>query len=429
MLQHPSRTLRWVLSGLLLTIAARASGDYGYPISDPYAATVLGTPPEARAPVPDKIDVKVRSLKLFPDREIPGVFWNERKFYYSAALQKQRAPLIFLIAGTGARFDSSKLVYLQKALYQAGLSVVNISSPTQADFITNASSSSVPGYMKADVQDLYTAMRKVYADIERRVEVSEFYLSGYSLGATEAAFLGRHDEREGAFGFKKILLINPSVSLHTSVTLLDDMLARSVPGGVPELQRLIDDLYRKVSQYFHTHHRAPVDGELLYHAAQTEGIPRQELEAMIGVSFRISSATMLFTSDVMNDFGVIVGKGTKLGISTSTTPYMKMAARWTFADYMDEVLVPYWKAREPGLTRQELIDGDSLREIRGYLRRSNHIEVMTNQDDLILVPGDVEFLKETFGSRATIYPVGGHCGNIMYKENIEHMLAFFGAGQ
>ena len=75
---------------------------------------------------------------------------------------------------------------------------------------------------------------------------------------------------------------------------------------------------------------------------------------MISVSFRISAATMLFTSDVMNDFGVVVGKGTKLGISTSTTPYMKMAARWTFIEYMDEVLVPYWKAREPGLTRQKL---------------------------------------------------------------------------
>ena len=70
------------------------------------------------------------------------------------------------------------MVYLQKALYQAGLSVVNISSPTQADFMTNASSSSVPGYMKADVQDLYTAIRKVYADIEKKVEVSEFYTPG-----------------------------------------------------------------------------------------------------------------------------------------------------------------------------------------------------------------------------------------------------------
>ena len=428
MLQHTSHALRWLLSGLLLAIAARASADYGYPIADPYAATVFGTPPEARAPVPETIDARIRSIKLFPDRKIPSVFWNERKFHYSVALQKERAPLIFLIAGTGARFDSTKMVYLQKALYQAGLSVVNISSPTQADFMVNASSSSVPGYMKADVQDLYTAIRKVYADIEKRVEVSEFYLSGYSLGATEAAFLGRYDEREGAFGFSRILLINPSVSLYSSVTVLDDMLARSIPGGSPELQGLIDDLFRKVSEYFHKHHREAIDAELLFHAVQAKGISRKELEALIAVSFRISAATMLFTSDVMNDFGVLVRKGTKLGVGTSTTPYMKMAARWTFAEYMDEVLLPYWKAREPGLSREQLIDETSLGAIRDYLHRSDHVEVMTNQDDFILVPGDVDFLKETFGSRATIYPVGGHCGNIMYKENIEHMLAFFGVG-
>jgi hypothetical protein len=138
---------------------------------------------------------------------------------------------------------------------------------------------------------------------------------------------------------------------------------------------------------------------------------------------------MLFTSDVMNNFGFVVEKGKKLGIGTSTTRYMKVAARWSFEEYMDEVLLPYWKAREPDLTRRKLIDGDSLRAIRDYLRRSNHVAVMTNQDDLILAPGDVDWLKETFGSRATIYPVGGHCGNMMYKENVAHMLGFFGVGR
>jgi hypothetical protein len=37
---------------------------------------------------------------------------------------------------------------------------------------------------------------------------------------------------------------------------------------------------------------------------------------------------------------------------------------------------------------------------------------MTNQDDIILGPGDVEFQQNVMGERAKIYPTGGHCGNI-----------------
>ena len=118
---------------------ASAPASYGYPIADPLLATVLGTPPALRAAVPDAIDVERRSLTLFPDREIPRVLWSSKKFEYSFVAQREPAPLIFLIAGTGARFDSEKNAYLQKVLYQAGMSVVNISSPTHPDFIITAS--------------------------------------------------------------------------------------------------------------------------------------------------------------------------------------------------------------------------------------------------------------------------------------------------
>jgi hypothetical protein len=50
---------------------------------------------------------------------------------------------------------------------------------------------------------------------------------------------------------------------------------------------------------------------------------------------------------------------------------------------------------------------------------------MGNEDDLILAPGDIAFLKSVFGSRAKIYPIGGHCGNMSYRENVEYMIKFF----
>ncbi len=84
---------------------------------------------------------------MFPDREVPGALWNFTDLRYSYLQQKGSAPLIFLIAGTGASFQSAKMKGMQKAFYQAGFHVISLSSPTHPNFIVAASTSGVPGLM------------------------------------------------------------------------------------------------------------------------------------------------------------------------------------------------------------------------------------------------------------------------------------------
>ena len=60
-----------------------------------------------------------------------------------------------------------------------------------------------------------------------------------------------------------------------------------------------------------------------------------------------------------------------------------------------------------------------------YLRNDDNIGVMHNSDDIILGPGDIEYLQEVMGERAKIFPLGGHCGNMHYRENVAYMLDFF----
>jgi hypothetical protein len=50
---------------------------------------------------------------------------------------------------------------------------------------------------------------------------------------------------------------------------------------------------------------------------------------------------------------------------------------------------------------------------------------MHNADDFLLTKGELEYLKELFGERAEIYPRGGHCGNMAYRDNIAHLIEFF----
>ena len=49
-------------------------------------------------------------------------------------------------------------------------------------------------------------------------------------------------------------------------------------------------------------------------------------------------------------------------------------------------------------------------------------------DELILNENDMSFLKDVFKDRLVVYPKGGHCGNMFYKENVDVMLKFVNEG-
>ena len=67
----------------------------------------------------------------------------------------------------------------------------------------------------------------------------------------------------------------------------------------------------------------------------------------------------------------------------------------------------------------------SLESIEDYLRSTDKIEVMHNEDDIILEAGEIDFFRRVFGERAKIFPIGGHFGNLAYRDNVAHMLNVF----
>jgi hypothetical protein len=90
-----------------------------------------------------------------------------------------------------------------------------------------------------------------------------------------------------------------------------------------------------------------------------------------------------------------------------------------------EQVIPMWRARTDGGSLLQLVDQVSLYALKDYLASSKKIAVMHNADDVILGPGDLGFLRTTFGDRLTVYPYGGHCGNMNYRVNSDAMLEFF----
>jgi hypothetical protein len=411
---------------LASTCWANTEQGYDYPIDNRYEATVVGTPMQYMAPVPQDIKVEKHSLTVFEDREIPEIFWYSDELAYSLARQKEKAPLIFVIAGTGGAYNSSKMKYLQRAFFQAGYHVVCLTSPTHPNFIVTASTSMVPGNITEDAEDLYRVMKLVWEQVGEKIEVSGFHLTGYSLGAAQAAFVSKLDEESKYFDFKKVLMINPPVNLFNSVEILDAMLAENIPGGLDNVNAFLDRFFQGLSLYYKENNKIDFsDPDLLYDMYQRFHPPDTNLQAIIGISFRISSSNMIFASDVMNNGGYIVPEGAELSTGVSLTDFGIVAYRTGFTDYFEEYFYPYYKKKTPGLTKEELIKAASLESIADYLGRADKIALMHNQDDIILKPGEIDFFRNVFGDRATIYPNGGHCGNMMHTRFVADMIDYF----
>ncbi len=344
--------------------------------------------------------------------------------------QKKAAPLIFIVAGTGASYRSAKMLYLQRLFYSEGFHVISLSSPTHPNFILAASTSGHPGFAPEDSEDLYEVMREAYSGLASRVEIGDVHLTGYSLGGTQSAFLTAIDDREQAFQFEKVLMINPSVDLFASVKILDSLFAQALPDGAESVVDLVRRLMAEISDHVQENGRRSVDSELLYKIAEkriAEGKPptRKGLAGLIATAFRLSSSNMFFTVDVLAHNGRIVEPEATLGVGASLTPYFRRSMEWSFERYFDEVLLPYWQSRSSEFDRETLIERSSLRALERLLRDDPRIAAVTNADDLILTPQNLDFLRETLGDRVKIYPRGGHCGNLTYRDNVDYMVRYF----
>ncbi len=427
-----SLRLAALLGSLLMAVAASArdidAASYGYPLTNPFEATIATTPPDKRPELPsdDEITQSDYSLNLRPEREftLPDNFWAVKKLKYRLARQDREAPLIFIIAGTGAPYSSSINEYLKKLFYQAGFHVVQLSSPTSYDFMSAASRFATPGISQEDAEDMYRVMQAVRAQ-HPRLPVSDFYLTGYSLGALDAAFVSHLDETRRSFNFKRVLLLNPPVNLYTSINNLDKLVQTQVK-GIDRSTTFYELMLEKLTRYFQDKGYIDLNDALLYDFQQSrQHLSNEQMAMLIGTSFRFSAADIAFTSDLINRRGLIIPPKFPITEGSSLTPFFKRALQCDFDCYMTEQVIPMWRARTDGNSILQLVNQVSLYALEDYLRNSDKIAVMHNADDVILGPGDIGFLRKVFGERLTLYPHGGHCGNLNYRVNSDAMLEFF----
>jgi hypothetical protein len=220
-----------------------------------------------------------------------------------------------------------------------------------------------------------------------------------------------------------VLLLNPPVNLYTSITNLDKLVQTEVK-GINNSTTFYELVLNKLTRYFQEKGYIDLNDALLYDFQQSkQHLTNEQMAMLIGTSFRFSAADIAFTSDLINRRGLIIPP--KYPITEGTSLTLKRALQCDFDCYLTEQVIPMWRARTDGGSLLQLIDQVSLYALKDYLHASPKIAVMHNADDVILGPGDLGFLRKTFGDRLTVYPLGGHCGNLNYRVNSDAMLEFF----
>lgn len=419
---------RILLSVILMVFlnTSYAGSSYDFPLDNPFKATVFGTPEAYKADLPSKINREDFSLDLHPKRDVPEVFWYHEEFKYSVVYQKKPAPLVFSIAGTGARYNESKMKQLEKAFFKAGYNVISITSPTHANFIVAASAEQFPGYLEKDAEELYMVMQKTLADAQKKLgsklQVTDFYLTGYSLGGAHSAFVSKLDEDEKIFDFKKVFIVNPPVSLYRSVTVLDGYVD-SV--GTEKVRDTVNSIFSRVSDSVSNVDHVELTTDFLYQMFVEAGVSDAELAELVGLAFRLSSTDMIYAIDVMQNIGALTYKNHVISKYESISHSFARGSQIGFLIYFEKAMLPYYQNEDATLGRTEMIERLSLESLEEYLKSAQKIAMVTNADDIILTGTDLDFLKQTFGTRGKVFPYGGHCGNMDEKIWVEHLLAFF----
>ena len=413
---------------VLFLILSLTAFSYNFPIDDPYSATIIGSATMMTPGVSENIPLKVYEIQIKDKKEIPDVFWYASKFKFSFSKQKnKKAPLIFVLAGTGSDYNTTRVKFMQRIFHDAGYHTIAISSQMSQQFMISASSNSVRGLLLEDNKDIYKAMKLAYNKIKDQVEVTDFYIMGYSLGGSNAAVLSYIDEKEKVFNFKRVFMVNPPVDLYNSAVKLDKYLDNYTGGKTKGIEKLLNTTLAKVKGGL-TSEYANIGADTIYNIVKGDILSDAEKEAYIGLAFRLASTDLNFISDFMTRSYVYTKNPEKVNKYTNMKEYLKAVNFATFEDYVNKIGFPYYKKHNKDYSIEALKREASLKVIEDYLRTSPKIAAVTNADELILNEKDFAFLKDVFKDRLVIYPKGGHCGNMFYKENVDVMLKFLNEG-
>jgi pimeloyl-ACP methyl ester carboxylesterase len=403
-----------------------APGAYGQAtgLAGPAAlrATVFGPPPQEIAPLPQTVPLKEINIALPWARPLPEVLWFDKRLRVWLSLQDKPAPLVIVIAGTGSDGNSTSQSRLRAILYGAGYHVLTMPSPTFPRFIAAASSTGVSGDLQQDGHDLYAAAQAILKHLPPKVQITDVHIIGYSLGGANAAMVKSLDAAEHGLHIHRAVMINPPVSLFSSMQRLDLLFAQSIGTGETGVEQLYRRVYARLANFYRASEQMHVETSDMFSAIAAVLRTDADFSAAIALTFRLDLMNMFYEGDLYAGTGVLLDPRHLPAPGDSTDQIGRELRTRTFAEYFDKVFVPYYVAHRPGETRDSLIAENRLALIESTLKTNPDYYALTNADDLILDADELAWLRDTFQDRIVVYPHGGHLGNLGERQQAADLL-------
>ena len=128
-------------------------------------------------------------------------------------------------------------------------------------------------------------MGVIIAHLPRKVKITDIDVLGYSLGGANAAIVKSIDEKEHKLNIHRVVMINPPVSLFSSVGRLDKLFARSIGNGDAGIERFYQQLYCELANLYRASDRVELDEDFLLGAAASVLRTDAQFSAAIALDF------------------------------------------------------------------------------------------------------------------------------------------------
>lgn len=381
--------------------------EYQFPYMDPYIATIASALPMSN------MEYEILKITMLPERKELPLFENRHEVGLTLMEQKnKKAPLAFVISGTGGSALSDKSLLIAEQLHQMGYHVVTLPNPVNFHYVIGVSKTGLPGYLPRDAKEYYQFLNHIknYVLNIQKLKVSHYSVIGYSLGGLMAGFLAEQDEQLKNFNFNRIVMLNPALDLNFAIHQLDSFYQAGDNISEHKKNNLmgkiinfgIDVIERKPSQ------------AIIVNSIQKMKFELNEKLWLIGESFRRDLGDVILASQQIHDNGVLKTPITRYRMNMRENEIHGI----NFSAYIEKFLIPSLPSELRSLPTSTLLEQTSIYALKDLFVKNKNIYIFDNTDDFLLQPSDFTFLNDYFDdSHLYLYPSGGHCGNYWMDEN------------
>ena len=153
-------------------------------------------------------------------------------------------------------------------------------------------------------------------------------------------------------------------------------------------------------------------------AKKLAGFTTEELQYLIAESLQSQLYELIYVTQVIQDQNVLPTP------KDDMRKRLQEAKSFTLVDYYWKIAVPLWQKQlgDSQADPESLLQRSSLAPIMDRLRSNPKVHILHNLDDFFAERKSIEALKEALGDQVTLFPYGGHLGNIWYPENKKTVL-------